>query len=387
MAYGTTERLPVIVDYDKAEKLFNDTKPIRGSTNVNQPNGIRPLASRRDKHLRIGKKVDEKGVTTYELICYQSPVITVSRESKEEAGLDNPRTFLTLRPHYISSYTCDFLRNLLWMPNRPEFNMKGGRIVMHMNGNKYALSEKDTITIYYDRGGEGGGKFHVHEAEPIHAYAPDKKKYAALTAPYKEFADYYKGFVSLLTQQVDDDEIEEGNPFMPRSVVRVQVQTFVDAFGVVEENLNAAMARYPYTHKHLKVDEWRVMFNKPVWTSMDDIATGRYEHATKQVAEWRRCVESFLTIVRNDQPEETKTENFYKASLVLMAAHLLRTSSNLYLRPNVQAYIFSRTAADALPRELFLYAFAEEVMEPKRYPIGKMPSVEYARYMFGKGKS
>ncbi|NBS71144.1 hypothetical protein EBT31_19890, partial [bacterium] len=78
---------------------------------------------------------------------------------------------------------------------------------------------------------------------------------------------------------------------------------------------------------------------------------------------------------------------FYKASLVLMAAHLLRTSSNLYLRPNVQAYIFSRTAADALPRELFLYAFAEEVMEPKRYPIGKMPSVEYARYMFGKGKS
>jgi hypothetical protein len=387
MAYGTTERLPVIVDYDKAERLFNDTKPVRGTTDDKHPNGIRPLASRRDKHLRIDKKVDEKGATVYELICYNHPVITVSRESKEEAGLDNPRTFLTLRPYYVSSYTCDFLRNLLWTNNRPEFNIKGARIVMHMNGNKYALSEKDTITIYYDRGGESGGKFHVHEAEPIHAYAPDKQKYAAATAPYKEFADYYKGFVSLLTQQNDLDEREEGNPFMPRSVVRVPVQTFIDAFGVVKDKMSAAVLRYQHAHEYLKVDEWRMLFNKPVWTSMDDIASGRYEHATKQVAEWRKCVESFLTIVRSGQPEETKTENFYRGALVLMAAHLLRTSSNLYLRPNIQTYEFSRTAADALPREFFLYAFAEEVMETKRYAVGKMPSVEYGKYMFGKGKS
>ena len=386
MSYNTTERLPVIVTMEAAERRFNDTKPIRGSAGTDRPNGVRPLAHRRDTHLRIDRKVNTEGEVRYELFCYNSPVVTLRKHPTTTA------TIVTVKPHYISSYTCDFIRNIMWVGSRrPEFSIRNRQIVMQFPAlttndsspsterRKYALGKDTEVSFLFN---ELTKEFELYSAEATYAWAPDKRKFAELCAPYKEFADYYAGFLSLLTQEVDD---VGDDPFAAKRQVVVQYETLFNMFGLKEKD-DSPMSRFAYDE--LDLSPWQGLMSKPTWIEYANVLKHRTQEAREKhqyyaLTVWDRAVANFLTLVRSDQDEATKTDNFYKAALVLFCSYFMRNSSGLHVsRTKPEPKRLARTTADGLLRELFLQVFAEDVMERKEYPVGKLPSTNYGRYLF-----
>jgi hypothetical protein len=75
MGFSNMNGLPRISDFRSAERVYNNIKPIRGTT-------LRPLGKRRDKHYAIEKISD----TRYACTLYGHRVITYTKETKPGEG-------------------------------------------------------------------------------------------------------------------------------------------------------------------------------------------------------------------------------------------------------------------------------------------------------------
>jgi len=75
MTFSNMNGLPRISDFRSAERVYNNIKPIRGTT-------LRPLGKRRDKHYAIEKISD----TRYACTLYGHRVITYTKETKPGEG-------------------------------------------------------------------------------------------------------------------------------------------------------------------------------------------------------------------------------------------------------------------------------------------------------------
>lgn len=365
MAFGTTERLPTILTWEQAKKKYENTTPIRGSEK-DMEGGLRPLAARRDKHLFIRPGADN----SFELVCYQSPVITI-----------HPDDRIVIQPYYQSSYTCDFIRNILWNTRRPDIrNYRGKTLLEFGYGDgvrKYLLDTDDTLVLKYD---PLTGTLDTIEAPDTHVWKPNWRKLKALSAPYSEFADYYKNMVGLLVHETPEDGLPD-DPFVAKHAVTVQMDTLVNLFGV-QENPYKNHSHHMYNTDYLHTAQWRILMNKPVWA----IHTVDMEHS--MVAEWQRAAQEFLTSVRNDQKEDaenTKYANFHRAAFgLILAAFCYAGKANIPLSwPSIT---ISKSAALGAFKELLLNAFAEEVMEKVPATPGKVPTTNYGDYLFNKGR-
>lgn len=400
MAYGTTERLPTILTFKQAEDKFNSIKPIRGSVGEVRTvarekkvltNGIRPLAHRRDTHLRIDKLehndlMDTPSTIGYQLLCHDSPVITLTQEpttNQPATAALTPATIITIKPHYISSYTCDFIRNLLWYSrNRPNIRMTQDKMLFEFPerggqpAEKYLVGPDEELRLRFVEDGKAL-LVPMRESMEHYTFKPNRKKLKAIHAQYAEFADYYKGVVSLLTQDVDVAEHLEDDPFIAKKSVVLQIETLVNVFGT-KEPVAKPLFNPPVHTQYLNTDPWDQLFAKPTWVPL--AKHNPNDWATK----WLALKDEFLTLVRSDQPEETKFDNFHKAAFALLLADTC--GGRRYIPVNHPSLDTSRTSAEAAFREFLLYAYAEEVIEKVPTTPGKVPSTNYAKYIFGRGR-
>ena len=87
--------------------------------------------------------------------------------------------------------------------------------------------------------------------------------------------------------------------------------------------------------------------------------------------------------MRNDQPEETKHANFLKASLGLMCvASGVRSFTIGMQGAGHRPVELSYSKAAAAVTQFLTLAHAEEIMEIKQMPVGRVPTTNYADILF-----
>jgi hypothetical protein len=324
--------------------------------------------------------IQENAEGNMECVLYETAVVTF----KQDGGV------LVTPGKWPSSFTCAFIEGLL--PDTSA-NRTKGMLILHLNRreSKHPLKEGQSIELVRVPVEPGrAGKWEVRNAEGVRVWAPNRAKANSVRARYKEMIGYHKGIVSLLTQE--REKSNEDDPFEAAKVLVLPKPMLADTLGTMTRMEH----QYKYgqntklKHEYLNMELFNKAFNhKPTWAGPSyhyEVGSPEHTEATKQAQkrreDWLAIRDEVLALMRNDQLEETMHANFLKASLGLMcvASGVRSFSIGTYEldRPVEMSY---SAAVGAVTRFLTL-AHAEEIMELKQLPVGRVPTTNYADILF-----
>jgi hypothetical protein len=317
-----------------------------------------------------------------ECVLYDTAVVTFKRDGG-----------VVVTPgKWPSSFTCAFIEGIL--PDT-SVNRARGMVVLRLNSGanfiKHPLKQDTSIELV--RGQvepERPGRWAVRNAEGVRVWTPNRAKANSVRARYKEMLGYHKGIVSLLTQEREKNN--EDDPFEASKLIVLPKNMLADTLGTMtrtEHRYNMGQ-RTEVEHAYIDLKIYTDAKNKPTWGGYSHHKLGSPEYDThmmqiqKRRADWFAVRDKVLDLMRNDQPEETKHANFLKAALGLMCvASGVRSFSISADMPVEMSY---SAAAEAVTKFLTL-AHAEEIMELKQMPVGRVPTTNYAEMLFDNFRS
>jgi hypothetical protein len=321
-------------------------------------------------------QIRENAQGDIECLLYETPVVIFKQD---ESVVVTPGK-------WVSSYTSAFIEGLL---HGVSSSRTRGMLVLHPNrsGEKYPLKQDMTLTMRQVKNEHGySGKWEVQQAEGVGAWSPNRTKANSVRSRYKEMLNYHKGTVLMLTQQ--RDKTNEDDPFEAGKIVVLQKQMLAESLGVrsdTEREYQGKGFAVEVTNTYVDTQMFRKVISKPTWVG--------YAHggnnADERRAKWMEFRDDVLTLMRSDQPEETKHANFLKASLGLLA--MAGGADRVELRlsgpvrsgyRNPDSLEVSYSAALSAVNDFLTLAFAEEIMELKQMPVGRVPTTNYAEMLF-----
>jgi len=322
MGYATVQRVPRIHDYAQALRIHDNIKPLRGRSPE-----IKPLGARRDAdtyHVRMNGEA-------VELVLYRTPVITFMPDGEVVLFIDSYNTVATQQ----------FISHVLGI------GANGVRrtTVLTINNSKYTLANQDKLRL---RRGDRG--WEVLNPMQQWTWRLDRKAVSNVRAQYGEFYKYLKGFVSLRTEHmaVSRWQLEE------KDFVCVQQSEFKSAFKSALGSMTSVRS-YAYMDKRGRQSlDWNPV--KP--------------------EQYKASSNAFACLIRPDQPEEDKHNNFYKAALLLVAK--LEVDSMDIRVDSVR--VRSKHIVPLLDDVLFMMN-AHQVLVRKALPQGKVSSGIYENWM------
>ena len=365
MGFNSTYRLPYISNHTSAKKWHDQIKPIARLLPE-----LRPLAARRDKHMAI--RENEQG--DIECLLYETPVVTFKTDD----------SVVVTPGKWVSSYTSAFIEGIL---HGISSSRTRGMLVLHVNrsGEKYPLKQGMDITLRRVTGSIGE-KWEVQQAEGVGAWAPNRTKANSVRSKYKEMLAYHKGVVLMLTQEREKNN--DDDPFEAGKIVVLQKQMLADSLGVRSDTEHVWNGQEPVEVASTYVDTqmFRKVQHKPTWGYPNDARD------QERKANWRGFRDEVLALMRSDQPEDTKYANFTKASMGLLAMagggdrvdlRISGPTHGVYAhRLDRGSLEVSYSAALSAVNDFLMLAYAEEVMEFKKMPVGRVPTTNYAGMLF-----
>ena len=332
MGYQTVMNVPRVQTYALAKNLHDSIVPIRGRSPE-----IRPLGNRRDADSYWVRMNGED----VEFMLYKSAVITY----KPDGGVVlTPDTYSTVSTH-------QFFDRVLGVDARASrqnsviglLNKKGEVV------NRYTVRGKDTLTLRLDKSGNWQC---VEGAKAQFAWHLNRQKAGEVRARYKEFITYFKGMVSLRTEEIL-------MPYYGNNTyqgIRVSLTEIQQAFETELTEPDNILGTVQY---------------------IQDLPQRHYNYGSQREAEYRDGIAWFTEIIKSDQSEDVKHLNFYRGALAV-----LLTAERIYQRGQQDnTYIAkAKNITKALDTTL-LRAHAEEVLIRKELPIGSVSKGAYDRWL------
>jgi hypothetical protein len=373
--FASSGRLPYLYSYEGAKKYHDNIKPLRNGARM----GRKPLGGRRDTHMYI----QENAEGNMECVCYETAVVTF----KQDGGV------LVIPGKWPSSFTCAFIEGIL--PDT-SVNRVRGTLVLHINrgADKYPLKEGMSVELVrVPVTPNHPGKWEVRNAEGVRVWSPNRAKANSVRAKYKEMLGYHKGIVSLLAQEREKNN--EDNPFEAAKVLVLPKAMLADTLGTMtrtEHRYNMGQ-RTEVEHAYIDLKLYTDVRSKPTWGGYNHYEVGSSEYDTckmqtqKRRADWYGIRDKVLALMCNDQPEETKHANFLKAALGLMCAASGVRSFSIGASEMDRPVEMSYSAAVEAVTKFITLAHAEEIMELKQLPVGRVPTTNYAEMLFDNFRS
>jgi len=324
MGYATVMNVPRVFSYAEAKKIHDSTTPIRGRSPE-----IRPLGNRRDADSYWVRMNGED----VEFVLYKSAVITY----KPDGGVVlTPDTYSTVSTHQF------FARVLGVGANAVRQNT-----VITIGDKRYTVRGKDTLTLKL----EGGNWQCVEGAKPQFAWHLDRREATNVRNRYKEFITYFKGMVSLRTEEIE-------MPYYSNTYqgIRVSLTEIQQAFETELTEPDNILGTVQY---------------------IQDLPRRNYNYGTQREAEYRDGIAWFIEAIKSDQPEDAKHLNFYRGAFAV-----LLTAERIYQRGQEDnTYIAkAKNITKALDTTL-LRAHAEQVLVRKELPIGSVSKGAYDMWL------
>ena len=310
-----------------------------------------------------------------ECVLYDTAVVTF----KQDGGV------LVTPGKWPSSFTCAFITGLLANTNASRTR---GTLVLHLNHNtsKHPLKQGMSIELVRIPVEPGRpGRWEVRNAEGVHVWSPNRTASNNVRAKYKEMIGYHKGIVSLLTQEYEKNNKDD--PFEASRILVLPKDMLADSLGTVTR----PAFRGTTTHTYLDMELFNKAFNhKPTWAGFGyhfEVGSPEFLESVKQAQkrreDWLAIRDEVLALMRNDQPEETKHANFLKASLGLMCVASGVRSFTIGMEGKEHRPVeLSYSKAAAAVTQFLTLAHAEEIMELKQMPVGRVPTTNYADILF-----
>ena len=342
MGYQTVMAVPRIADYKEAYKRWNDTKPMRGRSD-----DIRPLGERRyvDTY-SIRKNVWTEAI---ELVLYQTPVVKF--KSDDEVVINYGR--------WPSASTCQFITRVLAGVGASRvrgevvlgFNTPEGRVIQK-------LGENEELVLV--RSGEGRyGRWQPKEIKTLFDYRINRKEANNVRKDVKQFRDYLQGMVKLMEEEV---------PLYGQTFKRI-TRTYAElgeVFGYRRE-LKESKVR-------IDVNDWGRLGEKP---------NPNYTHAEQRKNEWalyHMMSDKFYELVKNDQDDNTRHQNYWIAFNILFAYQ-----NHIYWIDEDNAHEKKlHLASEYLEKyleEILFARFSDRVFKLVELEKGKVPTGRYDKYV------
>jgi hypothetical protein len=334
MGYATVMNVPKIHNYADALKRYDNTKPIKG-----RADDPRPLGERRyvDTY-SIRKNIWTDAI---ECILYKTPVIKFTTEDEVIINIDN----------WPSASTCQFISRVL--SGVGAYRVRG-EVVLGFSGTdaKAMLPAKGELALV--RNASGGWIPKVKQT--LYDYRVNRKEANAVRKSVSQFKDYISGVVKLKGEEVEGLWGRE-----PFSVVKMTYADLIEVFGKEE----AQMGVRP------NVDGWEKILGKPpTFVAGDD--------KDDMWANYRQKTKWFFGLVRNDQDDNARHQNYWIAFNVLM----LQGQAVLYYRDNMDYPITLGVGEfDKILEKILFTMFADRVFVKVAMPEGKVPSGRYDDYV------
>ena len=339
MGYATVMNVPRVTTYPEAKKIHDSTTPIRGRSPE-----IRPLGNRRDAD-SYWVKMDGDDVV---FMLYKSAVITYKPTG--EVVL-TPDTYSTVSTHQF------FARVLGVGANAVRQNT-----VITIGDKRYTVRGKDKLTLRLDKSGNWQC---VEGAKTQFAWHLDRREATNVRNRYKEFTTYFKGMVSLRTEEIVMQYYNDS-----LSGIRVSLNELQNAFGVeIPEDDNE---RTVPMGNHRDPDH---IIGHMQW--MHDQPQRHYNYGTQRAKEYDEGMAQFMELIKSDQPEDTKHSNFYKGALAV-----LLSGDRIYQRgQDDNTYIVKAKPIVKALDTVLLRAHAREVLVRKELPIGSVSKGAYDMWL------
>ena len=347
MGYASIQHVPRMYKHAEAKRFHDKTTPIRGTT-------TRPLGRRHDHRMY---SIRETKTGAIELVCYNTPVVTLEANNTARVRIDG----------WNSVSTRQFIRQTLGILTE----RKGNYCVLEIRGEKHTIKGGEELRLAWGAG-EWTNGWTVLNDHPRMSYRINRKAANNVRARFKPFTDYLKGFVALRTETVTVDMRHVGMRSMvgitPYSfkAIPLSLAEMADAFGVRElgdrptyaRSINAAGSPNGITLAHRTV----------VLPGVLALTQPKIVHGHDS--------QKMLELVSSEDHEK-----FYKAALwlcspggdVQLAYNALEANDKkMNIGPTVPMKTFDK---------FIMMYHAQEIIEVYPTPAGKLPSEQYKEWL------
>jgi hypothetical protein len=195
--------------------------------------------------------------------------------------------------------------------------------------------------------------------QTLYDYRVDRKESNKVRKQVSQFRNYLSGVVKLKGETIT---LNLGTYFqMTNEVVKITYGEMCEVFG---KSLN------PISHQFRpNVEYWTNFGDKPKWTSP--------ENKAQKWAEYREKTEEFYDLVRDDQDDNARYQNYWIAFNILFVE-----GNNIYWRDSEDSYATLGVGEfnKGLDKILFTM-FADRVFKRVELPEGKVPSHKYSDHV------
>jgi hypothetical protein len=273
-------------------------------------------------------------------VLYRTPVIKFTTEDEVIINIDN----------WPSASTCQFITRVL--SGVGAYRVKG-EVVLGFTGveARAMLPAKGELVLV--RNASGGWIPKVKQT--LYDYRVSRKGANAVRKSVSQFRDYLSGVIKL---KGEERVINEGTHYEQRfNLVKTTYGELIEVFGK-EENISGTRPN---------VQGWEKLTTKP-------------KYFTDKAAAWqnyRDKTERFYDLVRNDQDDDARHQNYWIVYNVLFIQE-----QSLYWRDSMEAQVTLGTDQFEKVLEKILFTmFADKVYTKVALPEGKVPTGKYADYV------
>jgi hypothetical protein len=328
MGYATVMRVPRIHSYAEALKKYDNTKPMRGRSD-----DVRPLGERRDADTySIRKNVWTNAI---EMVLYRTPVVTFTTEDEVKIKFGT----------WSSASTCQFIDRIL---TSVRCNRVRGDVVMHFADNSKAIvRDHEELVLVRDK----DGRWLPKVKQTLYDYRVSRREANAVRKSVSQFRDYMAGVAKLKEERVTS----YGMDF---SIVKTTYGELIEVFGQDETN----NGKY-----RPNVQGWDKLTEKPKYWQDKTLAWQTY----------RERVEKFFELVRNDQDDNARHQNYWIAfNVLLVQEQSLHWSDSMERQITLGVDQFNKVL-----EKILFKMFSDKVFDKVALPEGKVPTGKYDDYV------
>ena len=340
MGYATVCNIPRIHNYKDAFNKWQSTKPIRGR----EPE-IRPLGERRDcDTYSIRKNVWTEVV---ECVLYKTPVVKFTPDNE----------ILISFGQWASASTCQFITRLVVGVGAHQAR---GNVVLHFNKGLKALVEQgQELMLVRDPDGNWTPKV----KQTHYDYRVNRKEANNVRKQVSQFRDYMSGVVKLKAEPVGGVYGQVGY-----GAVRATYDDLIAVFGAQNKTEGGVLSQVRGQVRP-DVGKWVNLNEKP--------RHYRPEHKAEQWAEYRERAQRFFDLVKNDQDDNVRHQNYFLAFNILLVQ-----DNHLYWRDSGDTRIAVNTMQFEKTLDKFMLTmFSDRAFTKIALPDGKVPSNRYDNYV------
>ena len=316
--YPSTYYLPLIRSYADAVMRFRKTKPIRGRTPTNHKWGHKvnpcvPLGRREDidtYSIREGEGGD------IELVNYGRVVLTYKPDNK-----------IIITPSWMGLMESGMIERVLAVPAW----LDRKKIGMTINDERYVVAGGGALVLECTKEA-GEDCLRVFKKDVIYSYYINRKGANNVRSRYSQFIKYYEGFISLrkepMTTGGSNYQRLETHEMIPMSLTEMADCIGYESFAQINWNAGKQqpeeMRWKPdlrnVSQMHSKPQKVQCLV--PIVNRMLDTAKDYAMPSETHWSKYQRQCKRFFALIVDDQPEETRTDNYYRAALTLLGLSL-----------------------------------------------------------------